>query len=272
MSNKELEDHFLSAGINEGRFYNKIRCRKDFVNLINSKGPMLEIGPLDNPQLDYKSPDYYSLDVFTREELIKNYFDHPDINKDNIIEPTYIISNNDYSQIKQKFACIFSSHNIEHMPCLVTFLNNLYEILDDDGRIYLIVPDKRYCFDYFKRETDIYDILQAYYEKNRRPKFSDVLKKVCQVTHNDPVNHWNDNHGTINNRANLVQNYSSILSQFDTGIYIDSHVSLFTPRSFMEIISILTELKLIKLKVHKIYHTLKYSFEFYVILKKSGTN
>ena len=268
MSNGQLEDHFFSFGIAEGRVYNKIKNRKDFVGFVNRKGKMLEIGPLDNPQLDYQSADYYSVDVFNKEQLINNYINDPNVNKDNIIEPSYIIVNNDYSAIKEKFNCIFSSHNIEHMPCLVTFLNNLSGVLSDDGHIYLVVPDKRYCFDHFKKETDTYDVLQSYYEKNYRPRFSDVLKMVTQVTHNNGIDHWNNNHGTINTRTDIISSYPGILGQYNTGIYIDSHVSFFTPQNFMEIIGILNELKLINLEIHKIYHTLRNNLEFYAILKK----
>lgn len=268
MTNKQLEDHFFSHGIAEGRIYNQVKCREDFMKLIPKVGKRLEIGPLDRPQMDYKSADYYSVDVFTKDELINNYINDPNVNKENIIEPSYVIANNDYSVIKEKFSCIFSSHNIEHMPCLVSFLNSLGSVLSDNGSIYLAIPDKRYCFDFFKRETDIYDVLQLYYEKNYRPRLSDNLKMVCQATHNNPIDHWNNIHGVVQPGTVLIQNYEGILNQYETGIYIDSHVSVFTPQSFLEIIELLNALKLINLKVHKLYHTLYGSVEFYAILKK----
>src|SRR5258705_13815465 len=121
----ELENHFLEFGVREGRYFNLIRNRNNFIDNIDKTGKMLEIGPLDKPQLNYLSPDYYSLDVFTKEQLTQNYINDPNVNKGKIIEPSFVISNNDYSQIKEKFKCVFSSHSIEHMPCIVTFLNNL---------------------------------------------------------------------------------------------------------------------------------------------------
>lgn len=269
MTNQQLAEHFLSFGINEGRIFNAVRNRKDFVSLIDKKGKMLEIGPLDNPQLNHRSPDYYSIDVFSKAQLIQNYINDPKVNKERIVEPSYVIENNDYSQIHHTFQCIFSSHNIEHMPCVITFLNNLDSVLDKNGTIYLIIPDKRYCFDYFKRESDIYDILQLYYEKNSRPRFFDVLRMVSQGTHNDPIAHWNNQHGTIHPDDDLLQSYSGILQQYVSGVYIDSHVNLFTPQSFMHIINLLNKLNLIRLKIHKIYHTLHGSNEFYVLLKRA---
>lgn len=269
MDKLALEEHFLSFGIGEGRVFNSIKNRNDFVSLVPQKGKMLEIGPLDNPQLNHLSPNYYSLDVFNKEQLTKNYINDPNINKEKIIEPSYVIVNNDYAQIQEKFDSILSCHSIEHMPCVVTFLNNLENLLSEDGYGYLIVPDKRYCFDHFKKESDIYDVLQLFHEKNTRPRLSANLKMLTQSTHNDCVAHWNNEHGAINSENALMQLYQGILKQFNTGIYIDSHVSHFTPQSFTEIINSLNNLQLINLKIHRIFHTLTNSNEFYVILEKS---
>ncbi len=265
-TNEELEDHYLKFGIEEGRVFNFIANRKSFINIVNGMGKALEIGPLDNPQLDYTSPDYCSIDVFDRATLIQNYINDSNVNKEKIIEPTYVITDDDYSKIKDKFKVIFSSHNIEHMPCLVTFLNNLSKVLDKEGNIFLVVPDKRYCFDHFKNESDIYDVLQSYYEGNSRPRLEDVLRMRTQGTHNEPAVHWQGNYGENNYERMLVTHYADILALYKTGVYMDSHVSFFTPHSFFKILTLLKELGLINLKIKKLYHTLKSSNEFYAIL------
>ena len=90
------------------------------------------------------------------------------------------------------------------------------------------------------------------------------------ITHNNPIDHWNNIHGEINPEIALLQNYQDILNQYNTGIYTDAHVNQFTPENFVDIITTLNKLKLINLKIHRIYHTLYGSLEFYAILKKSG--
>jgi hypothetical protein len=270
MTDAELEDHFFTYGIAEGRVYGRVANKDDFVNLIEVNGKILEIGPLDRPQFNTQSQNYYSLDVFTRDQLINNYGPDPHVIKENIVEPTYVIPNNDYSVIKEKFGCIFSSHSLEHMPCLVSFLKNLSSVLADKGAIYLAIPDKRYCFDHFKNETNIYDVLQAYYEKNYRPRFIDVLKYLTQGAHNDSLGHWSGNHGDLDFETNLIQSYEVLLDRYKTGVYVDAHVSFFTPRSFVKTINVLNALKLIDLKIHKLYHTLYGSNEFYAIIKKEN--
>jgi hypothetical protein len=269
MTNEELESHFLEYGINEGRVYNSITDRRSFINLLNKEGNVLEIGPLDNPQLDHTSANYYSIDVFDKEQLIQNYINDPNVVKENIIEPSYVIANNNYTIIKEKFTSIFSSHNIEHVPCLVTFLQSLQTLLTDDGSIYFIIPDKRFCFDHFKKETDIYDVLQLYHEKNWRPKFTNVLKQASQITHSNPQEHWNSDHGTVDVATGIMENYERILNQYNTGAYIDTHVSFFTPKAFLDIVNILKRLQLIELEIQSIFHTLRGQLEFFVVLKKA---
>jgi len=273
-SKEALINHFLMYGIQEGRVYNHIINRRSFLDVIVQTGNILEIGPLDRPQLNSTLATYHSVDVFTKEQLQAFYKDDPDVNVSAIIQPTYIIINNDYSVINKKFKCIFSSHNIEHVPCLVTFLQNLQGLLDEGGRIYLIIPDKRYCFDYYKKETDIYDVLQLYYEKNSRPRFGEVLKMRTQNTHNNSIEHWQDIHGENNYRANLIAHYNNILNEYKKGEYMDSHVSFFTPDSFLNIMEIILEMQLINLEPVKLYHTIRGSNEFYAILEKknSGQN
>lgn len=270
LSYNDLESHYLNYGVKEGRFYNKILDRRSFLESIDKKGKILEIGPLDNPQLDHQTANYYSIDVFDKKTLIENYKNDPNVKKDKIIEPSFVIVNNDFSSIKEKFNCIFSSHNIEHIACIVTFLNNLERLLTREGSINFIIPDKRYCFDYFKKETTIYDVLQMYHEKHVRPRLSDVLRMRIQSTHNDSDAHWNtEHHGQDNTEADLPLHYEAILKEYNSSAYIDAHVSHFTPESFLTIINVLKELNLINLKVHKLYHTLRGALEFYVVLKRN---
>ena len=71
MSNEALENHFLLHGINEGRLYNAIINRKEFIELIDQGANLLEIGPLDKPVANHTLPFYYSLDVFDRGSLLQ---------------------------------------------------------------------------------------------------------------------------------------------------------------------------------------------------------
>jgi hypothetical protein len=47
------------------------------------------------------------------------------------------------SLIKEKFSLIFSSHNIEHQVDLVKNLNQVANLLEEGGKFFIIIPDKR---------------------------------------------------------------------------------------------------------------------------------
>ncbi len=254
----ELEAHYLRHGIEEGRFYNTITDDKAFLDFINKRGKILELDPQDSPRLDSRSTSYYSADVFFRRTSFPTG------------RPPYIITDNDYSIIPEKFNCILSSHHIQHAPCVVRYLDNLGKLLTDDGSINIIIPDKRYCFDHFKNETSVYDVIQLYHENLQRPRLSDVLRMTAQSTHNNSEAHWQGgNHGIDRTEADLPGQYEKVLKEYNSGKYIDAHVSHFTPMSFLTTVNVLKDLGLINIRVHKMFHTLRGAIEFYVILKKN---
>ena len=68
---------------------------------------------------------------------------------------------------------------------------------------------------------------------------------------------------------NRFDDIVNLIKEVQNGKYIDSHCWQFTSQSFENIINILYTKNYIRLKVHRIYHTLNNSCEFYAILKNS---
>jgi len=189
----KLFDHYYSKGQYEGRQCNIISNRHVFFNLINSNLKILEIGPLDRPIFSKQSYNVKYLDYFSKSELVESYKNNESTIIDNICEVDYVVKDTSYiEKINEKFDIVVSSHNIEHSPCLITFLNNIYDVLADDGRLFLAIPDYRFCFDTFRNESNIFDILYAYYNKISHPTIINVLESKFYTTHNDSVKHWNN--------------------------------------------------------------------------------
>jgi SAM-dependent methyltransferase len=61
------------------------------------------------------------------------------------------------------FAYIVASHFIEHTVDLIQFLQDCEALLAADGRLALVVPDKRYCFDRFQPLTSVGDVVDAHH-------------------------------------------------------------------------------------------------------------
>jgi hypothetical protein len=106
----------------------------------------------------------------------------------------YVSSEGDLSVVTEKFSCAFSSHCIEHQPDLIRHLNQVEDLLDRSGKYYLIVPDKRYCFDCVFSETTLDEIEQAHKEKRRRHSVQAIIEHRAYVSHNDPFRHWVGDH------------------------------------------------------------------------------
>lgn len=60
---------------------------------------------------------------------------------------------------------IIASHVIERVPDLISYLQQCEALLKSDGILSLVIPDKRYCFDYFSSSSSTENMLDAYAEK-----------------------------------------------------------------------------------------------------------
>ena len=286
-SNDELINHYNYYGYHEGLKCNRINDRRDFINLVNQNSYILEIGPLCFPTFDVTKENVKTLDFFTTEELKENYKNDPNVLVNNIVNIDYSVKSLPYNEIINiKFDICFSSHNIEHTPCMVSFLNNVSSILNNNGYFFLAIPDYRYCFDRFRNPTNILEVLERFYSKKTKTSAISILEGRYYNTHNNSNDHWDDfskNYQNIFNDINSKDNFISnktdeIINNIDDikkiievskDTYIDAHTWKLTPKNFQNIIYILNELRIIDLKLVRNYRTLKGSNEFYCILQKS---
>ena len=65
------------------------------------------------------------------------------------------------------FDAIVASHVLEHMPDLLAFLDSCRRLLRDDGMLIFALPDKRWCFDFFRPTSLAGDVLLAHHESRK---------------------------------------------------------------------------------------------------------
>ena len=65
------------------------------------------------------------------------------------------------------FHAIVASHVLEHMPDLIAFLDSCRRLLRDDGMLIFALPDKRWCFDFFRPPSLAGDVLLAHHESRK---------------------------------------------------------------------------------------------------------
>lgn len=169
--------HFEIYGQSEGRAGGDIGTRAEFLDLIPKDEPVLEIGPFLQPCLRRPRHQVEYMDVMDRDGLIQRAREH--IHNGNFLaedfEPLIEIAphidhvhpTGDLSIISKKFQFVLSSHCIEHQPNLIKHIKDVENLLLPNGIYFIIIPDKRYCFDHYLPETRTIDVIASHLEGRR---------------------------------------------------------------------------------------------------------
>ncbi len=269
LSDSELWLHYQKHGKQEGRRCHQLPDRQAFLKIIPSEMQTLEIGLYARPLVTGSRVKY--VDVFSTEEL-RQRADGVVMKPEHVPEITWVSQPSDLSCVDEYFGAVLSSHSIEHQPNLVNHLNQVDHILRKGGRYFVLVPDHRYCFDHFMTPSLITDVLAAHLDNRKTHTVESLLESRLLMTHNDPVEHWNGNHGNPDDNpeypnSNRIERLQIAIDTYhEQGFVRDEHAWYFTPETFESIINDLNELGLINLKIERMYPTMRNSLEFWVIL------
>ena len=265
-TDQELKSHYLEVGLNEGVTANRLTSRSNFIALVPMDSDSLEIGPFCNPLL--RGPNVHYFDVMNKEGLERRAEEIGYVYK-TAPEIDYVSPIGDLGIINKKFQSVLSSHCIEHQPDFIAHLQNVSRILRSAGRYYMLVPDKRYCFDALLNESSIADVLEAHFAGRRVHQLKSVIEHRALTTHNDPKRHWDGDHGSLVGNEDRIR---AAIEQYKKakGAYIDVHAWCFTPSSADVMFSHLRRLKYIDLDLEVVYPTRRNRNEFWVVLSKTS--
>ncbi|OGS99280.1 MAG: hypothetical protein A3F73_06565 [Gallionellales bacterium RIFCSPLOWO2_12_FULL_59_22] len=264
--------HYKNHGMAEGRICSEVQGRKQFIGLVPAALPILEIGPFFSPAFRRPEANVSYLDCLSAKAMKERAAKLKGAAIENIPEIDYVWSGQRYAElIGRKFMAIYSSHNIEHQPCLLTHLHDIESVLEKEGAVFFAVPDKRYCFDHFFPETNLADIVEAWAEGKNRHRLKDILEHRFFAAHNEPARHWRGDHGTnrgllqLDDRQNV--SFMAELERLRSSTeYTDVHAWKFTPATFKTLFDDLFSLRLTRLRIARLYQTVKNSNEFYAVL------
>jgi len=264
-NNDGLLNHYNNYGKNEGRKCSQIFDRNDLKKCIPLTSKCLEIGPFDCPVLTKQFNVKY-FDVLTQDKLRDRAIK---INRTNNLDGIpfidYVSESGDLTIIDEKFDVVLSCHSIEHQPNLIKHLKDVSNLLCHNGCYIVILPDKRYCFDHFIKETTIADIIHMNVNSTKHT-IKSVIEHRSLTCHNDAIRHWNNDHGIQTLNSDSILNAIKEYEESDT--YIDVHSMQFTPSSFKDIIDVLNKMRYIDLEVDKIYGPYRNTQEFFAVLRK----
>jgi SAM-dependent methyltransferase len=234
-------------------------------------GSVLEIGPFDRPIMRGVHVKYF--DVMDRLALIDRAR-ACGRNQDGCPHIDYVSDRGDLSIItEEKFDSVISSHCIEHQPDLIRHFNQVFDILRPGGRYFVIVPDKRFVFDYYIPVTRASEVLAAHAEAREVHTAASVIAHHAETTHNIPMWHWMGFHLPLRSTPPYVERLQAALKlvSIENKDYIDVHGWFFTPNNFLGIVETLSQLGAIGFKIERVYGTPFGSNEFFAVLQKEPT-
>lgn len=162
------------------------------------------------------------------------------------------------AELHGQFDYIISSHNFEHLPNPIKFLQGCQTMLKPGGTISMAVPDGRACFDYFRPHTTIGDWLQAYLTDQQKPSAKQVFdlaaaRAVARFDSNDSGVFWA---GIDPEMVKTVGNIDAALNAWQSGanseVYQDTHCTVMWPASLELLLVECRMLGLISLEVDRI--------------------
>lgn len=233
-------------------------------------GVGLEIGPLYRPLVHKSEADVYYIDHLDTEALIEKYRDDPNVDVSQIAPVDFVSEGDLAAAIPEgiRFDWVVASHVVEHVPDLIAWLEQLHRILAEKGELCLIVPDRRYTYDYERAVTTLDKVLAAHAVGATRPTAQAIADFALNCAPLDVKRAWR---GTIK-PAELAATFSPS-GAFDlareseaTGEYRDVHVWVFTPRSFARLMGQLAKSGLLGFGCGRFVDTRRDEFEFYVRL------
>lgn len=263
---ERLQAHYNDVGRREGRVATPAMPRPNFIKLIPNHLSALEIGPGHAPLLRGANVKYF--DVIDAGKLRQRAID-TNGNPNDVPEHIHFCSpTSDMSVIDQKFDVVVSSHVIEHQPDLVTHLKEIERVLVDGGAYYILCPNRALIFDAYLPDSDICDVLEAYYQQRKVHTLRTLLKYFALTRYINSLEQWLHVPPKPPLEAHRIR-HALDTWRASEGAYIDAHAWQFTPDTFREIINMLGELELIGLQPTRVYDTVFGWGEFAAILTKT---
>lgn len=232
--------------------------------------PGLEFGPSYHPL--FKKSDGYNIEIvdYKSQDDLKKFYEPQNIDTSQIEHVDYLWKGESLNDlIPKKYKIITANHLLEHLPNLIGFLTECENLLEDDGLFIISLPDKRLCFDYFRQNTSLAQLIDASMRGDIKPTYGAIVEHIFYATKRNNSISWGFDYERSNFEfVHEIPNARHAAERSATD-FIDVHSWVFTPSTFREIINSLNLLGYTTFNVFKEYPPS--GCEFYSVLKKGMT-
>lgn len=244
----------------------------------NHSTRILEIGPGYNPVAPKcEGWNTHIIDHASADELRAKYTSAPvDVGRIEDVDTVWtdgLLHEAVPASLQASFELVIASHVLEHVPDFVGSLMSLSHLLRHDGVISIALPDKRFCFDYFKPISTTADVLEAFRSNRTRHSFRSIWGHVAYAASLDGKEAWGQ--GPIAS-SRFIAPFRDVVNAYRTpdstasDPYVDCHAWHFTPASLSLIMFELQQLGVVDWKLEDISGPL--GCEFFVSLRRGPKN
>jgi SAM-dependent methyltransferase len=170
-------------------------------------------------------------------------------------------------------ACI-TSHVIEHVPNPIGLFQSLDRLLTPNGVLPFAVPDKRYCFDFFRPITLAPAWIEALERKATRHSRRTLLEYWAYNSGDGDLSTWGQEPTPLQLRLHYemgtAKANSDAAGTSDESAYVDCHTWMLTPSSYELLFLELGALGLLDFRIERIFPTAGH--EFFVTMRKGKLN
>ena len=236
----------------------------------------LEIGALSSPLVRKDEGKLVIVDHVDTETLKEKYKDDPLVNGKLIYDVDAVWGCQSLKECVgdlEEFDYVVASHVIEHVPDLVTWLDEVRSVLRANGSLRLAVPDKRFTFDLLRHTSALPEVMDAYIRRARSPLPRVLLEYYSRVASVNCTAAWD---GSLNIES-VVPLYSKQYAidkarfSMENNYYEDAHCWVFTPSSFADLMIELVDNGMLKFKCDYFFDTKVNTFEFFVAMSPSDS-
>jgi len=230
-----------------------------------------EIGALCRPIVTRSEGTIYYIDHASTEELREKYRDDPNVDVNDLVDVDAVWGRQSLFEALggKQVDYVIASHVVEHVPDLIGWFDELNAILQPEGQIRLVIPDKRFTFDLMRQESRLSDILAAYVAKARIPQTQAIIDHILNVRRDVHAGElWNGMKSLGSQAHTLADAISTAQDAIANGTYHDVHCWVFTPTSFARICGQLAESGLLQMACVNFFDTARNELEFQVHLQR----
>jgi 2-polyprenyl-3-methyl-5-hydroxy-6-metoxy-1,4-benzoquinol methylase len=209
---------------------------------------ILEIGPSYNPITPRR--DGFEVTVMDHADAASLRVKYAEFGVDvSKVEEVDIVSTDlgELVTAGRRFDVIVASHMIEHTTDVIGFLKSCDALLDN-GRLMLIVPDKRFCFDHFRPNSTAGNAIDAYFSQRKR-HLGGLFDHYANFVLNSDLMAWEQTAKQDLKCLHGGQDAAHVLKKaLESNDYFDAHEWTFTPTSFRLMMRDLQDAGLVKLR------------------------